>query len=80
MTEYIFVISCGFWSCDTGRVTAAAAITYKSRPDLGLAQNNSLGVKDEHDFTLVTYHSKVLYKSTIVLFVPQCTSPEMSIH
>ena len=46
MTEYIFVISCGFWSCDTGRVTAAAAaITYKARPELGCwARNNSLNM------------------------------------
>ena len=78
MTEYIFVISCGFWSCDTGRVTAAAAaITYKARPELGCwARNNSLGVKDEHGFTQITCHSRVPNKSTTVLFM---SAPKKSI-
>jgi len=58
MTEYIFVISCGFWSCDTGRVTAAAATTTIMYICQGQIWKHSVqlktihGVKEDYDFTL----------------------------
>ena len=59
MTEYMFVISCGFWSCDTGRVTAAATATI-----MYICQ----GQVQKHSAQLETIHKvKVLIKSTIVL-------------